>query len=37
MYQIANEGANNRRELFNRTARRMGVSETIVEKDFWNY
>jgi hypothetical protein len=35
MYQIANEDANNRRELFNRTARRMGVSETIVEKDFW--
>ena len=35
MYQIANEGANNRRELFKRTARKMGVSETIVEKDFW--
>jgi len=35
MCQIANETANNRRELFNRTARKMGVSETIVEKDFW--
>jgi hypothetical protein len=26
MYQIANEDANNRRELFNRTARKMGVA-----------
>lgn len=35
MYQIVNESAKNRRELFGNTALKMGVSETIVEKDFW--
>lgn len=34
MYQVANEDANNRRELFNGTARKMGASETIVKTDF---
>ncbi|MGB9578079.1 MAG: nucleotidyl transferase AbiEii/AbiGii toxin family protein [Halothiobacillaceae bacterium] len=35
MYQIANESSTRKRELFGNTALKMGVSETIVEKDFW--
>jgi hypothetical protein len=35
MYQIVNKSAKNRRELFGNTAHKMGISEAIVEKDFW--
>jgi len=34
MYQIANESTKRKRELFGNTALKMGVGETIVEKDF---
>jgi len=35
MYEIASENAQNRRDLFEKRARKMDVSEAIVEKDFW--
>jgi hypothetical protein len=35
MYQIANESTGRKRGLFSNTALKMGVRETIVEKDFW--
>ena len=35
MYQIANESATNRRMLFGNAAFNMGISDAIMEKDFW--
>ena len=35
MYQIANESATNRRILFGNAAFNMGISDAIMEKDFW--
>jgi len=35
LYKVANETAENRSALFRNTAAKMGVSEAIIEKDFW--